>query len=231
MRPHTVHAVIAVKSLDRAKSRLADRLRPEHRARLVLAMLTDTVRAALAAAPIDSVTVVTPDAAVADLAEALGAHAHPDPGGAAAGLAPEGLNIALAAAADTVRHRYGPVELVAMQADLPALRPAELTAVLAAAPPGRRSLVVDHTGAGTAALVQRDGSAPLDPRFGPDSALRHVTAGAVALDGDWPGLRTDVDTGADLDRAVALGVGAATAAVLTDIGRPRAVHERVHPVC
>lgn len=231
MRPHAVHAVIAVKSLDRAKSRLADRLRPEHRSRLVLAMLTDTVRAALAAAPVDSVTVVTPDEAVAGLARALGAVAHPDPGGPGAGLAPDGLNNALAAAADAVRRTHGPVGLVAMQADLPALRPAELAEVLAAAPPGRRAVVTDHTGEGTAALLQLDGFAPLAPRFGPSSALRHVTGGAFPLDGDWPGLRHDVDTGADLDLVLRLGVGPATTAVLTDIGYPRPVHEPVHPVC
>ncbi|MFC8042313.1 2-phospho-L-lactate guanylyltransferase [Nocardia sp. NPDC057353] len=231
MRPHAVHAVIAVKSLDRAKSRLADLLRPEHRSRLVLAMLTDTVQTALATAPIDSVTVVTPDEAVAALARALGATAFPDPGGVGAGLAPDGLNTALTAAAEAVRRTHGPVGLVAMQADLPALRPAELAEAIAAAPPGRRAVVTDHTGEGTAALLQLDRFAPLAPRFGPSSALRHVTGGAFPLDGDWPGLRHDVDTGADLDRIFALGAGPATTAVLADIGRPSAVHEPARPVC
>ncbi|MEU6830067.1 2-phospho-L-lactate guanylyltransferase [Nocardia beijingensis] len=227
MRPHAVHAVIAVKSLDRAKSRLADRLRPEHRARLVLAMLADTVTATAAVGEIVSVTVVTPDPAVADLARTLGAEVHPEPRRQHA----DGLNTALAATAAALRGAHGPIDLLALQADLPALRTEELSDMLAAAPRGLRSIVIDHEGSGTAALVVRDPVAALDPRFGPGSARSHIDAGAVDLAGDWPGLRLDVDTPADLDRAVALGAGNATRAVLHDIGWPGGVHEPVPHVC
>ncbi|MEV6323508.1 2-phospho-L-lactate guanylyltransferase [Nocardia sp. NPDC051787] len=227
MRPHSVHAVIAVKSLDRAKSRLADRLRPEHRARLVLAMLADTVTATGAVAAVVSVTVVTPDPAVADLARTLGADVHPEPRERNS----DGLNTALAATAAALRAAHGPIDLLALQADLPALRPEELSDMLATAPPGVRSIVVDHAGSGTAALVVRDPVAALDPRFGPGSARTHIAAGAVDLAGDWPGLRLDVDTADDLDRAVALGAGDATRAVVHDIGWPGAVHEHVPHVC
>ncbi|WP_067797475.1 2-phospho-L-lactate guanylyltransferase [Nocardia beijingensis] len=227
MRPHAVHAVIAVKSLDRAKSRLADRLRPEHRARLVLAMLADTVTATAAVGEIVSVTVVTPDPAVADLARTLGAEVHPEPRRQHA----DGLNTALAATAAALRGAHGPIDLLALQADLPALRTEELSDMLAAAPRGLRSIVIDHEGSGTAALVVRDPVAALDPRFGPGSARSHIDAGAVDLAGDWPGLRLDVDTPADLDRAVALGAGTATRAVLHDIGWPGGVHEPVPHVC
>ncbi|WP_280235458.1 2-phospho-L-lactate guanylyltransferase [Nocardia cyriacigeorgica] len=232
MRSHTVHAVIAVKSLDRAKSRLADRLPPRARARLVLAMLTDTVRAASAVPQIVSVTVVTPDQEVAEVAVRLGAAVHPepivDPGEPGD---PDGLNAALRAAADGLRQRHGPADLLALQADLPALRSAELAEMLATAPADARSVVVDHAGRGTAALLARAATHALDPRFGPDSARRHIAAGAVRLDGDWPGLRLDVDTAADLDRAIALGTGAATRAVLCDIGWQGRVHEPVPHVC
>ncbi|MBF6336116.1 2-phospho-L-lactate guanylyltransferase [Nocardia abscessus] len=227
MRPHAVHAVIAVKSLDRAKSRLADRLRPEHRARLVLAMLADTVSATAAVGEVVSVTVVTPDPAVAGLARTLGADVHPEPRLPRA----DGLNAALATTADALRGAHGPIDLLALQADLPALRPEELSDMLAAAPRGLRSIVVDHEGSGTAALVVRDPVAALDPRFGPGSARSHIDAGAVDLSGDWPGLRLDVDTADDLDRAVALGAGNATRAVLHDIGWPGGVHEPVPHVC
>ncbi|MGW4716279.1 2-phospho-L-lactate guanylyltransferase [Nocardia sp. NPDC004260] len=227
MRPHAVHAVIAVKSLDQAKSRLADRLRPEHRARLVLAMLADTVTATAAVGEVVSVTVVTPDPAVADLARTLGAEVHPEPRPPHA----DGLNTALAATAAALRGAHGPIDLLALQADLPALRPEELSDMLAAAPRGLRSIVIDHEGSGTAALVVRDPVAALDPRFGPGSARSHIDAGAVDLTGDWPGLRLDVDTPADLDRAVALGAGNATRAVLHDIGWPGGVHEHVPHVC
>uniref|UniRef100_UPI0024590DCC 2-phospho-L-lactate guanylyltransferase n=1 Tax=Nocardia abscessus TaxID=120957 RepID=UPI0024590DCC len=162
MRPHAVHAVIAVKSLDQAKSRLADRLRPEHRARLVLAMLADTVTATAAVGAVVSVTVVTPDPAVADLARTLGADVHPEPRRPRA----DGLNAALAATADALRGAHGPIDLLALQADLPALRPEELSDMLAAAPRGLRSIVVDHEGSGTAALVVRDPVAGAGPPAG-----------------------------------------------------------------
>lgn len=224
MRPHAVHAVIAVKNLDLAKSRLADRMRPEHRARLVLAMLADTVTAAAAVERICSVTVVTPDPAVAGLARALGANVHPEP-------RISDLNAALDDAAAALRRAHGPVALLALQADLPALRPEELSAMLSVAPPGRRSLVVDHAGTGTAALFAAGGAVALDPRFGPGSARAHIAAGARDLTGDWPGLRLDVDTAADLDRATALGAGASTRALLRDIGWSGPVHEAVRGVC
>ncbi|MEV5836083.1 2-phospho-L-lactate guanylyltransferase [Nocardia sp. NPDC052112] len=229
---HALHAVIAVKSLDQAKSRLADRLRPEHRARLVLAMLADTVSAAVAVPRIASVTVVTPDPVVAERARRLGAVVHPEPRREAIDTTdPDGLNTALTDAATALRHRHGPVELLALQADLPALRPDELSGMLTTAPIGVRSIVVDHAGSGTAALVVRDTTAALDPRFGPSSARRHIAAGAVDLHGDWPGLRLDVDTADDLDRAIELGAGVSTGAVLHDIGWPIHVHERVRRVC
>lgn len=226
MRPDSVHAVIAVKRLDRAKSRLADRLPPGDRSRLVLAMLSDTVAAALAAG-LGSVTVVTPDPAVTAAVEVLGADVHPDPAGATTPTPPSGtdngLNIALSAGAAAVRARHGDVHLLALQADLPALRHAELTDMLTAAPAGR-AFVADHAARGTAALLVRDGTAALNPLFGGDSARRHRDSGAKELDGDWPGLRLDVDTEADLHDAVALGVGPATAAALRAIGWPEHVH-------
>ncbi|MFJ1457104.1 2-phospho-L-lactate guanylyltransferase [Nocardia sp. N2S4-5] len=228
MRPDSVHAVIAVKHLERAKSRLADRLPPGDRSRLVLAMLSDTVAAALATG-LGSVTVVTPDPEVTATVRALGAEVHPDPATTQNDPHNEppgtdsGLNIALTAAAQAVRARHGDVHLLALQADLPSLRPAELTDMLTAAP-APRAFVADHAARGTAALLVRDGAAALNPLFGGDSARRHRDSGAKELDGDWPGLRLDVDTEADLDRAVALGVGPATAAALQAIGWPEHVH-------
>ncbi|MEC3915115.1 2-phospho-L-lactate guanylyltransferase [Nocardia sp. CDC160] len=215
-----VHAVIAVKSLELAKSRLSTGLPAEHRPRLVLAMLADTVTAAVATRAIASVTVVTPDPMVSELVRGLGAHVHPEPEVSAPHTS--GLNAALAAGAAAIRHRHGPVDLLALQADLPALRCAELSDMLASTG-HRRSVVADHEGSGTVALLVRGDRnnsprAALNPLFGPDSARRHIADGAVELLGDWPGLRQDVDTAADLERAAALGVGKATGALLREIG-------------
>ncbi len=208
MRAHTVHAVIAVKGLELAKTRLADLLPAAARGRLVLAMLTDTVTAA-AAGGVAEVTVVTPDSEVAATAHELGAHVLADPAG--------GLNAALVAGAAAAR-ATGPVDVLVLQADLPALRPSEVRRLLSVAPAQGRAVIRDHTGEGTAALLARAGTTALDPRFGPDSAVRHLTSGAVEPAGSWPGLRLDVDTAADLSAAVELGVGRATAAVLDDLG-------------
>ncbi|WP_280217939.1 2-phospho-L-lactate guanylyltransferase [Nocardia neocaledoniensis] len=226
MRPHTVHAVMAVKHIDRAKSRLADMLSPEQRERLVLAMFADTVVAATAVPEVLSLTVVTPDPLVAARAAELGAHVIDEPAGA-----PDPLNSALAAGAADVRDRHGPAHLLALQADLPALRPSELADLLTVAPHGVRSVVVDHTGTGTAALLVRDTTAELAPRFGADSARAHRAAGAHALTGHWPGLRCDVDTPADLDAVRTIGVGTHTAATLRAFGLPAHSGDPVRTVC
>jgi 2-phospho-L-lactate guanylyltransferase len=106
------------------------------------------------------------------------------------------LNEAIRAAAQNVS---GPVAVI--PADLPALRPRELTEALAQCQ--ARSFVPDAEGTGTVLLATREGS--LSPRFGPGSAAAHESSGAVRLQGDWPTLRRDVDTAADLAAAQALG--------------------------
>jgi 2-phospho-L-lactate guanylyltransferase len=105
------------------------------------------------------------------------------------------------------------------------LGPAGAAAGGAGRRPGRsriapRCFVADAAGTGTTLLTAA--GVPLDPRFGRDSAAAHAGAGAVPLDGGWPGLRRDVDTPADLAAAVRLGVGTATAALLPRVPRPAA---------
>ena len=222
------HVLIAVKELGRAKSRLATRLEPQERTALVLAMLRDTLTAAANASGIAELTVITPDPSVARVARECGAGHYADP----AGEGGDRLNTVLRAAATHVRSTHGRGPIVALQGDLPCLRPGELTAALAAGARAPRSFVVDHHGTGTAALIVGDPEADLDPAFGPDSARRHRLSGAAELTGDWPGLRLDVDTAADLDAAVLLGPGRATAAELDRIGWPgvagtaRRIHRR-----
>jgi 2-phospho-L-lactate guanylyltransferase len=59
----------------------------------------------------------------------------------------------------------------------------------------------------------------LDPRFGPGSAAAHAASGARPLHGDWPTLRRDVDTDADLADAARLGLGPRTARLLASLSR------------
>lgn len=226
-----VHVVIAVKDLTEAKSRLAAEFSATDRTRLVLAMLTDTVAAADAVPVVESVTVVTPDPLVAATAHRIGARVFDEPAGDGAQQPNERLNDAFATAAHALRHDHrgdevvdgtgvpaDRIDIIALQADLPAMRSTELARAYAAARRGGRSLVVDHHGTGTAALILKDSPGELAPLFGRDSARRHTASGARELVGDWPGLRLDVDTADDVRRAHSLGVGPATSTVLRSIG-------------
>lgn len=168
---------------------------------LVLALLADTVAAAIACPVVAEVLVVTDDPAAAAVVRGLGARTVAD--------APDrGLNPALEHGA---RSAAGPA-VAALSSDLPALRPEELTAALRAAAAVARAFVADAPGTGTTLLTAA--GVPLEPRFGPASAHAHRAAGAVPLVGDWPGLVRDVDTDADLRAAVALGAGPRTTAAL-----------------
>ena len=194
--------VLAVKDLRDAKSRLVGAVPAEHHAALVLAMLTDTLKAALASPEVAAAHVITRDADVAATARRGGASVIADP-------RHEGLNQALQHAETLLEQR----PLCALQPDLPALRTRELTAALAAAPGhGPRCFLADRHHTGTTVLVSLDGG--LRPAFGPDSARRHRASGAHRLVGSWPGLRCDVDNLADLAVALHLGIGPATARVL-----------------
>ncbi|MGK5112126.1 2-phospho-L-lactate guanylyltransferase [Geodermatophilus sp. CPCC 205506] len=169
---------------------------------LVLALLADTVAAALASAAVEGVLVVTDDPAAAAVVTGLGARTVPDE-------PDRGLNPALAHGARAA----GRPAVAALSSDLPALRPEELTAALAAAGAAPRCFVADAEGTGTTLLTAH--GTDLAPAFGAGSAGRHRAGGARQLTGEWPGLSRDVDTAADLDAALALGVGPATAALLS----------------
>jgi len=209
--PADIGLVIAVKRLAAAKTRLAPVFSAATREAVVLAMMVDTIRAALAVPALQSVTVVTPDQVAADTARQLGAQALTDPTPPGHG---DPLNNAIAAAEAVVRESTP--NIIALQGDLPALQPQELAEAIAAARSYPRSFVGDRHGTGTSALFAFD--VPLEPRFGPDSARRHQHSGAIELTGAWPGLRCDIDTPDDLMVARRLGVGAAT---VQAIGRPR----------
>lgn len=123
-----------------------------------------------------------------------------------------GLNPAAQAGLDLV----GPSDPAAVVvADLPALRPEELSRALMAAADHERSIICDADGIGTTTYLSRRRE-DARPAFGVRSRSVHVAAGAVDLrDLLVPGLRCDVDTETDLWNARRLGVGDRTAGVLT----------------
>ena len=86
--------------------------------------------------------------------------------------------------------------LVALCADLPALRPEELAAALAAAPPGPVAFVADADGVGTTAVVARRRSTRSAPAFGPRVARSGTSTRARTRStrSTYPTLRRDVDT-------------------------------------
>lgn len=196
--------VMPLKPLAYAKSRLSEAVGEGARPLLALAFAQDAVAAALACRRVRDVAVVTDDARAAAALRALGARILPDVPGA-------GLNAALAHGARTVA-ASGPV--AALNPDLPALRPAELGRVLKAAAQFPRAFLADAAGIGTTLLTAGAGG-ELAPAFGGASRARHAASGAaeIAVEG-VDSVRRDVDTGADLRVAVALGVGRHTAELL-----------------
>ena len=152
---------------------------------------------------------MTDDPEATEVVRGLGARTVAD-------LPDRGLNPALAHGA---RNAAWPA-VAALSSDLPALRPAELTAALAVALASPRAFVADAQGTGTTLLTGV--GTELSPRFGPGSAQAHRASGAVELTGSWPGLVRDVDTDADLRAAVALGAGPRTTALLDRLRMPGA---------
>lgn len=181
-RAHTEWVVVVPFRATAAKSRFG----PGDNTALALAMALDTVEAAL---PVARVIVVT-DAAAPFVA--LGAAVHPDPGA--------GLNAAIAAGLEWAGLDCPRAVLLG---DHPALTAIELADALAAAV-HPLSLVVDADGDGSALTAARSDVRHV-PAFGSGSRLAHAAAGYVELAGDWPGLRRDVDTVADLTALTATG--------------------------
>ena len=217
--------VIPVKRLGAAKSRLRGAVPDARHRELALAMVRDTVTAVLACPDVAELLVVTDDPEAAAAAAGLGARPVPEragggdgssapPGGPGAGSDRDpGLNDAVRHGADVVAGLGRPRAV--LTADLPALRPGELSGALRAV--RDRSFVTDAAGTGTVLLAAPAGT-PLDPHFGVESAAAHARSRAIRLRGDWPGLCQDVDTAADLRTVLGLGPGSHTRAVLREMG-------------
>ena len=158
-------ALIPVKSLSEAKSRLANSLTQDQRKTLVLDMLHHVISTLLSSDVLAGVTVVSPDPLVLEKAEAWGARAQVEE--------EHGHNPALHAAA--VRElATGATALLTISADLPLLHPCDIRGMVEQSRLYDVVLAPSWEGTGTNALLARPPLA-LPYLFGPGS-LQHYLA-------------------------------------------------------
>jgi len=191
-------AIVPIRGLETAKTRLGGGLDAEERRDLVVDLLERTLVATRDAHGISGTIVVTMDPAAAGIARDH----------RAVGLVERapGLNGAIVAARSVAVAR-GATAVLVLPADLPAISAPVIDALLAAADRaitpdaiGIVALVTDQHGRGTnALLISPPGR--IDPLFGPASRELHraaaAGAGAAFVELDGP-LGLDVDTTEDL---------------------------------
>jgi 2-phospho-L-lactate guanylyltransferase len=198
-----VTAVVPVKRLAAAKSRLV--LPVDRRRALALAFAADTVAVVCASPLVSDVLVVTSDPDVADRLRRLPVVLVPDEASDLDGAVRSGVGAAKARRPDT--------GIVVVPADLPCLRPADVTEVLARGRSAPGAYVPDRSTTGTTLVVYLPGQDAVTC-YGPGSAARHSTLGIHAIEDAPVRARHDVDTLEDLHVARTLGVGPRTGAVL-----------------
>lgn len=221
-----VHALVPLKDLEAAKTRLADLLSREQRRALVHAMAADVLAVLVVHPAVATVTVLSDAPEVAALAREAGAR-HWSEAALLAGL--EGradtsrpadpLNRVLQAAAARVAATAEPGTLtLVLHADLPCLGAADIDAALAAwCPPDGVVLGCDAAGTGSNLLLCAAAAPPVF-QFGPGSAEAH-RRGAETHKNPFrclhlPGVASDIDTPRDLQQLDRQAPGPRTAAWL-----------------
>ncbi len=185
--------MIPVKSLETAKSRLAQDLTPKERAELVLWML-DRVLRSCREAGLSETYLVGGEGRVADLGRRYGARLLPELGCT--------LNETLERTLAFVR---GSNACVLLAADLPLLTPEDLMRLIRPWERWGAAALAPSRDGGTNALLLPP-ACPLTPAFGPGSASRHrmqlVAAGVSVEEVRTLGLMHDVDRPEDLTEAI-----------------------------
>src|SRR5450755_4476403 len=218
----TTIAVLPIKSLDEAKSRLRDHLDPTPRRALVEAMFSDVLVALRRAKLVDQVLVVSSDHGAQRIAGGYGATVLEEPDSGHNDAASQGVREATELGADRA---------LLVPGDCPLLDPQEIDELIGRPAPARSVLIIpDRHGAGTNALLLTPPDA-LAPSFGPGSCQRHVSdadaAGIVNEVVTVPGLALDVDTPEDLATvqatlAASRGGAAHTRGMLSQLMRSQA---------
>lgn len=196
-------ALVPLRGLADAKTRLAAELDAEERLELVVTMARQTLAATRDAPGIRGTVLVTADPAAAELAARFGARTIVQ--------RLPGLNAALREAR-AVAVDAGATAILVLPIDLPAISAGAVEALLAYAATrvtGRPFVVAvpDRHGRGTNALLVSPPET-IDPAFGEASFVAHragaAAVGAQFIRSDGP-LTLDLDTGADLLAAEAAG--------------------------
>lgn len=223
VQPGPIHAVVPLKDLSRAKSRLADLLTIDERHDLVLDMLCNTVTTLVSFIPdnqhvmadglqgeaesqqvapsIAVVWVISADPSVLALAGELGAQPVVD--------TTQDLNAALEWVKGLAT-AAGASALLVVPADVPLVSPSDLRALIVGLA-DRATMVIapDATEHGTNALAVTLPS-PLSFQFGSDSFTRHLTLaqelGLIIQIYRSPTLALDIDTPEDLYQLGVRGV-------------------------
>ena len=199
-RVRRVCAIVPVRALHEAKTRLAEVLSPSGRASLVHSMLAHVLDALRASPGIDQILIVTSDPSLVppdvEIVRDRG----------------EGLNAAVAQALDHVSATASHAIVVA--ADVPGVTSSEIDRLVAAVVVNDVVVVPDHLGEGTNALGLSLPAA-IAPQFGVGSRATHALAArrarASLLILQLPGLARDVDLPGDLDAYVLPSRGEALA--------------------
>lgn len=189
----TTIAVVPVKHLSDAKTRLAGRLTPAERRTLVLELLDHLLGVLIHSELIEDIIVVSPDPEIGRKAEATGATALLQSGA--------GLNEAILLGRDEALRR-GADGMLVLLADLPLLTSADVDAIVRSIGDSAVVLAPDRHERGTNALAMRPPEA-IEPAFGIDSLHRHRLAacehGLTTREYRAQGTGFDIDTPADLE--------------------------------
>lgn len=187
-------ALIPVKSLDKAKSRLATYLTQAQRAALVLDMLRHVICVLQASKVLDSISVVSPDQHVLEQAHAWGANIRIEED--------MGHNPALTAAA-TREVAEGAGTLLTISADLPLLQVSDIDAMIEQSKHHAVVLAPSHDHTGTNALLVHP---PLvvPYLFGPGSLQSYLSECCIRQLSS--SLYTNIGLGLDIDTSEDLAI-------------------------
>jgi 2-phospho-L-lactate guanylyltransferase len=189
----TTVAVVPIKKLEDAKTRLAERLTPPERRCLVLNLLRHVLTTLQESSLVHETIVVTPDPGVLREAELLGADRFLQTG--------VGLNAAVRLGREHALRREATTMLVLLP-DLPLLTATDIDALLGMAGEGIVALAPDRHKSGTNAIVLHPPDA-IDPAFGINSLYAHRASaqekGFLLREYHSIGTGFDLDTEADLE--------------------------------